>query len=223
MKMLRAGSIWVVGLILAVAGSSYAAPVTVNLTGVVTYVGGNVTIPSGAAVTGSYTYDDAAAGTVYSYPTETDVVYPVTNFTLTFGDTAFPAGSTIGPWTGQLILVEVPSSTYYAYQVSLDNFGAPATGSLSGAQIPGGGIDVYGVTPAGFPAIPDPANVLSLFPVQDSDVQYQMNMGDTYDIMFDVLTLSAAGSPATVPVPGAGVLGLLGFAGAAWLRRRKMV
>lgn len=45
----------------AVASLSYATPVTVNVTGAVTNLGDFPTILVGAPVTGSSTYDDAAA------------------------------------------------------------------------------------------------------------------------------------------------------------------
>jgi hypothetical protein len=124
----RVSRLWALGLVLAVAWSSYAMPVTVNVTGEVTNVrlfpgfSGSLTIPVGAPVTGSYTYDDAATPFLYGNPEETAAWYPLDGFTLTFADTAYPlTGSMVASPAGYLTLVQysrsggVPWGSYILY------------------------------------------------------------------------------------------------------------
>ncbi len=201
-------------LILVAASLSYATPVTVNVTGQVS----DSDFPAiglASVVTGTYTYDDALPPVIQNFPSgSSSATYLPVAVALTFAD-----GSTIGSPNGNLFLSLDPGHSDM-YWVSAGT-SVSMTGSFAGMATPAINIlltDYTSTALLGFPAIPDPATVLSLIPADASGV-FGERGGAQVEVRFAVTDLSVPSS--AIPVPGAVVLGAIGLACTGWLRRHR--
>lgn len=213
----RAFGVWaIVSLILLGGGLGYADPTTVNLTGSVTYTELPGMVPEGSPVTVQYTYDDAAGPyrsvnfLLGGAPTPAWHVY---DFTFGFD------GSTITAQNADLYLVDNGpggGDSYIVYCGGLaGTLPTGATGNFATATLGSSDFNFmladYSGTALNSPlAIPDPTTLLTLF----SDMRWGNTwvefpgVGHKDNVEFDI---TGPMPPATVPVPGALALGLIGL------------
>jgi hypothetical protein len=217
---------------LAASGTADADPITYDFIGTVTAAGGELSVPLGSTVTGTYTFNLINA-TEYSGTTgstsenwglgglggSSQGTAPLTLSQYVFTSTAQVAGysySTIAGGAiqdGSSVAGEVPTEAdpYYEYWPSEANF--PSGVTQSGSSF----------TLIGSTAAPWSATGLPIF---DSATSAQGNLyeflsdGTEDTISYDITSLYPAGSP-PVPIPAAAWLLLSGLAGVATFARRK--
>jgi hypothetical protein len=209
----------IVGLVLAGASRGHAEMVTVNLTGHVTS-SDYPAITIGSLVTGSYTYDEAAA-VVYQNATADHVsaIYDIDIFTLAFAD-----GSTITCTDPRLNIVDFAASgPFHADQYYVSCYSSIAgTGSFGPAPHLTSAFSRNDPTCAALttfpaiPAIPNPRTILALFPQDRSSVLGDYDDPASFrDVHFTITDVSV------VPLPGAAFLGLIGLTCAGCRLRRR--
>jgi hypothetical protein len=213
-------------LVLVWGPLSRANMVTVDITGHVTGSSFPTDIPISSAVTGSYTYSDVLSTPPFTIPgIGLGAIYSPVAFSLTFAD-----GSTMTATDGTLNLARV-FGFFDAYRVQ-SGASVSGTGVFAGMDYLGAVFERYDSSGtaldasshyAGFPAVLNPTDVLSLFPMDvpplpfppDGSYLYCGALGSEYRLDFVVTDLS------TVPIPGALVLGAIGLACAGWRLRRR--
>ena len=200
-----------------------AAPVTVELTGVVTQ-SDFITIGTGSPVFGTYSYDDTMPN---SYLDDTLGWYHPVPFSLSFVDGSNISSNYAEIWVNN-DSSGIGTVDEYGVNFQLYNPSQPDINTLTGAFA---GLDVffgarfyrYDLTGVAWDsiALPDPESVLSLLP----DEQSFLNLIPvpefsvvSYNLRFEVTDLSVV---QTIPAPGALILAGIGLGGLRWLGRRK--
>jgi len=178
----------------------------------------------GSAVTGSYSYDDAAAPyTVNMNPMANSAEYYLSSFTLAFAD-----GSTMAATAPYVQIQDMGTPGFWAsdsyslyawYPINLTG----AFDGLAGQTMHAYWIDTTCTAfddHVAFPGLPDPDMLSTWFSIAAGNIQtLNLATSEELHLTFDI-TYPSDPTP-TVPIPGAIVLTALGTGLMAWRRRSK--